>query len=74
MAAIKSFFNMTAEDAAEFDAWVALAPGTGTGRLQYLNRSHSVLILANTVFRGSPPVIGAPGYDTPAAVRSKLGL
>ncbi len=54
-------------DQAEFDALIALAPGTGNpaGRALYLERVHGVLMLAE---------IGIAGYNTPALVRTKLGI
>ena len=54
-------------DAAEFDALVALAPNASNpaGRALFLERVHGVFILAEVRFAG---------YNTPAAVRTKLGI
>lgn len=62
--------GLTGDDITEYDALAALAP-TGTTALaeaqkaHFLGQVHSVFLLAE---------VRAPGYDTPAAVRSKLGL
>jgi hypothetical protein len=69
-AQIKTALGMDAAAGAEYDALAAQAPSGGTtanqlARLDYLNKVHCVLILAES---------GYAGYDTPAAVRTKLGL
>ena len=69
-AQIKSNLNMDAAAQAEFDALIALAPSGSTAlataqKAQYVESIHSVFILAEG---------GYPGYNTPAAVRGKLGL
>lgn len=70
VANVKSFLNMDAAAAAEYDALVALYP-TGTSAAAYFNKTqyiqdcHSVFILAEERY---------PGYDTPANVRAKLGI
>lgn len=62
--------GLAGADITEYDALAALAP-TGTTALaeaqkaHFLGQVHSVFLLAE---------VRAPGYDTPAAVRSKLGL
>lgn len=64
-------FAMDAASVAEYDALAAMAP-TGTTALataqkaMFLTRVHSILLLAESRQYA--------GYDTPAAVRSKLGL
>lgn len=63
-------FAMFAADITEYDLLAALAP-TGTTALataqkaMFLEKIHSVFMLAEGRFAG---------YDTPALVRSKLGL
>jgi hypothetical protein len=54
-------------DQAEFDALIALAPGAGNpaGRALYLESVHGILMLAEWRMAG---------YDTPALVRTKLGI
>lgn len=70
VAQVKTFLAMDAAAQAEMDAIVALAP-TGTSALataqkaQYVESLHSVFLLAESRY---------PGYDTPAAVRTKLGI
>ncbi len=58
---------MRASDQAEFDSLIALAPGAGNpaGRALYLESVHGVFMLAESRIAG---------YDTPAAVRAKLGI
>lgn len=70
VAQVKSFLNMDTPTATEYDALIALAPvGSTTAarldRLDYINRMHSVFILAEKRY---------PQYSTPALVRTKLGL
>jgi hypothetical protein len=62
---IQSYLEMTAEDIADWNALVALVTGTAAARLAVIQRIHSVFILAQ---------VRAPGYDTPSAVRGKLGI
>ncbi len=62
---VQSYLDMTAEDIVDWDAMVALVTGTAVQRLQVIQRFHSVFILAE---------VRAPGYETPAGVRSKLGI
>lgn len=63
-------FGMDAAAIAEYDVLAATAP-TGTNALQtalkamWVNRIHAVLILAED---------GVAGYNTAAAVRTKLGI
>src|SRR3990167_4664058 len=66
VAQVKTFLAMTAADEVDFDALIALAPGTAAGRALYLERVHGVFILAY------PPTV--PGYSTPTEVRIKLGI
>lgn len=69
-AQVKSFLNMSAADAAEFDALVAMAP-TGNaaaavaGKAMFISRLHAVFVLAEGRY---------PGYNTATAVRGKLGI
>lgn len=70
VAQVKSFLNMDAEAQAEYDALVATAPTGSTATALankglFINGIHAVFILAEE---------GVPGYDTPANVRSKLGI
>lgn len=70
VAQIKTALSMDQSEQNEFDSLAALAP-TGTSALataqkaQFVESVHSVFILAEG---------GYAGYDTPAGVRSKLGL
>jgi hypothetical protein len=71
VAGIKSFLEMDAATAAEYDSLIATAPTGGTtanqlSRARYVQRMHAVFILAE----GSD----IPGYSTPAEVRAKLGI
>jgi hypothetical protein len=52
-------------DQAEFNALAALAPGTQAGNALYLESIHGVFMLAE---------MRIAGYDTPAAIRAKLGI
>lgn len=62
---VKNFLNTTAADNVDFDAMVALVTGQAANRLSVIQRFHSVFILAEDRITG---------YDTPSAVRSKLGI
>ena len=69
-AQIKSFLNLDTAASTEFDNLVALAPTGSTAlataqKAQYVESIHSVFILAEDRI---------PGYNTPANVRTKLGL
>lgn len=64
-AQVKSFLEMTAADEVDWDALAALVTGTAAARLAVIQRIHAVFILAEGRY---------PGYDTPANVRSKLGI
>jgi len=70
VAQVKTALAMDVAAQSEFDSLVALAP-TGSSALataqkaQYVESIHSVFILAEGRYAG---------YDTPAAVRSKLGI
>jgi hypothetical protein len=67
---VKTFFEMNTATAAEFDALIATGP-TGTTALAmankalFINSIHAIFILAEA---------DVPSYDTPAGVRSKLGI
>lgn len=67
---VKNYLNMDQSAQDEYDAIGALYP-TGTTALAYFNKTtfisriHAVFILAET---------REMGYDTPAAVRTKIGL
>ncbi len=62
---IKNYWNMTSADNVDMDAIVAAAPAGDAARALYLIRLHAVFILAEDT---------VPGYDTPAGVRTKLGI
>ena len=62
---LKSYWNATTEDSNELDAIAALAPVDNAQRALFLERMHAVFALAEA---------GVPGYDTPAGVRTKLGI
>ena len=62
---LKSYWNTTTADNTELDTIAAAAPSGDGARAMYINRLHSVFILAEE---------GVPGYDTPANVRTKLGI
>ncbi len=64
-AQVKTFLNMTAADIVDFDALVALVTGAAATRLSMIQRLHAVFLLAENRY---------PQYDTPANVRSKLGI
>ncbi len=67
---LKNHLNTTVEDDVDLDALIAMLTGLSIADRQVLlNRWHSVFILAET--NDSDPV---PGYDTPANVRTKLGI
>jgi len=65
-----AILGITGAEVTEYDALAALAP-TGTTAIDiarkamYLDGVHSIFLLAE---------VRAPGYNTPALVRSKLGL
>jgi len=70
VANVKTFLNMDAATATEYDLLIALAPTGNTtaarlGRLDYINQMHAVFILSEARY---------PQYSTPAEVRVKLGL
>lgn len=65
-AAVKTtHLNMTAADIVDWDALVALVTGAAAARLSVIQRIHAVFILAED---------REIGYDTPAGVRTKLGI
>jgi hypothetical protein len=65
VAQIKSYYQMTPEDAAEFDLLVAQVTGTDAQRHRIVFQFEQVFLLAE---------LRAPFYDTPALVRSRLSL
>ena len=65
VAQVKTFLAMTPADEVDFDALIALAPGTAAAQGLYLHRVHGVFILAARTY---------PQYSTPAEVRGKLGI
>jgi hypothetical protein len=65
VAEIKNYYAMTPEDAAEFDALTAKVTGTDAQRHRLVFQIEQVFILSE---------MRAPFYDTPAKVRSRLGL
>lgn len=62
---VQTYFAMTAPDITDWNALVALVTGAAAARLAVIQRIHAVFILAEA---------RATGYDTPANVRSKLGI
>ncbi len=64
-AQVKNFLNMTPADEIDWNAMVALVTGVTAARLQVIQRFHAVFILAEDRITG---------YETPANVRSKLGI
>lgn len=62
---VKTALAMTAPDIVDFDAMVALVTGGAAPRLAVIQRFHAVFILAEGRWTG---------YDTPAGVRTKLGI
>lgn len=65
VAQLKTYWNMDTADAAEFDAIVAKVTGTDAVKHRVVFQFEQVLILAEE---------RAPFYETPAEVRSRLGL
>lgn len=64
-AQVQTYYAMTAEDLVDWNAVAALMPGAAAAKALFIERIHGVFILAE---------VRAPGYDTPAAVRTKLGI
>lgn len=62
---VQTALAMTAPDIADWNALVALVTGAAVARLAVIQRMHAVFILAEGRYAG---------YDTPAAVRTKLGI
>lgn len=62
---VQTYFAMTAPDITDWNALVALVTGAAAARLAVIQRIHAVFILAS---------VRATGYDTPSAVRTKLGI
>lgn len=62
-----SAMRTSPNDQAEFDAMISLAPIVANlaGRALYLDRIHGIFMLAEARISG---------YDTPAAVRTKIGI
>lgn len=65
VAQIKTFYAMDAADATEFDAMVAKVNGTNAAKLQAIFSFEQVFILAEQ---------GVTFYQTPAEVRTRLGI
>jgi hypothetical protein len=70
VAGVKNYLNMDAAAQTEYDSLIATAPAGTTAlalaqKALFIESIHAVFMLAE---------IGAPGYDTPANVRSKLGI
>ena len=67
VAQVKTFYQMTPEESAEFDALIAKLPAANqvANRLLMIDGWQAVFMLAEQ---------GVQGYDTPAGVRSKLGI
>jgi hypothetical protein len=65
VAQIKSYYAMTPEDAAEYDLLVAQVVGTDAQRHRIVFQFEQIFLLAE---------MRAPFYDTPALVRSRLGI
>jgi hypothetical protein len=65
VAQIKQYYAMTPEDAAEFDALIAQVSGTDAVKHRIIFQFEQVFILAE---------MRAGFYDTPALVRSRLGI
>src|SRR5690349_12424011 len=65
VAQIKTYYNMSAADATEFDALVAKVTGTDPVRHRIIFQFEQVLLLAET---------RATNYDTPALIRTRLGI
>lgn len=62
---VQTALAMTAPDITDWNALVALVTGAAAARLAVIQRMHAVFILAEGRYAG---------YDTPAAVRTKLGI
>lgn len=62
---VQTALAMTAPDITDWNALVALVTGAAAARLAVIQRMHAVFILAEGRY---------VGYDTPAAVRTKLGI
>lgn len=68
VAQVKAFLSMTAADEVDYDAMVALVTAAPTLEEKHLvvQQTHSIFILAEDRVSGL--------YDTPADVRSKIGI
>ena len=66
-AQVQTFYAMTAEDLADWNAIAALIPppSQNANRVMFLERIHAVFILAER---------RVPLYSTPTEVRARLGL
>lgn len=64
-AQVQTALAMTAPDITDWNALVGLVTGAAAARLAVIQRMHAVFILAEGRYAG---------YNTPAAVRSKLGI
>jgi hypothetical protein len=65
VAQFKTAISATAADNVDIDALVAAIPAAAAARAVYVHGIHSILILAEGRW---------PGYNTPAQVRTKLGI
>lgn len=65
VAQIKSYYAMTTEDEADFDALTALVVGADAARHRIVFQMEQVLMLAE---------MRVPFYDTPAKVRTRFGI
>lgn len=64
-AQIKNYLAMDTDTATEYDVLANKAPGQIANRTEWVNGIHAVFLLAES---------RVPGYDTPTAVRTKLGI
>jgi hypothetical protein len=64
---VQDFWQMTAADLTDWDALAATMPpqAQSANRAIWISGLHAVFLLASS---------GYPTYDTPAAVRTKLGI
>jgi hypothetical protein len=65
VAQIKTYYAMSPEEAAEFDLLAAQVTGTDAVKHRTIFQFEQIFLLAE---------VRAPFYDTPALVRSRLGI
>lgn len=65
VAQIKSYYAMTPADAAEFDTLAAMVTGTDAVKHRIVFQFEQIFLLGE---------MRVPFYDTPALVRSRLGI